>query len=54
MWLTRVVCGARSVPGKQWIGKYRRTVKMTATRRKTLREKENRVAKVITITNHTR
>lgn len=33
MWLRGVLLGARWTPGKQWIGKHRRVVKMTSTRR---------------------
>ena len=33
MWLRGLLLGARSTPGKQWIGKHRRVVKMTDTRR---------------------
>lgn len=33
MWLRGLLLGARSTPGKQWIGKHRRVVKMTSTRR---------------------
>lgn len=38
--------GARSTPGKQWIGKHRKIWKMTATRRKNTRDRDQQVKHV--------
>ncbi|CAI8028540.1 Ribosomal protein 63, mitochondrial [Geodia barretti] len=46
MFLSALLFGARSTPGKQWIGKHRRTWKMTATRRKNTRDREKLVREV--------
>ena len=46
MFLSALLFGARSTPGKQWIGKHRKTWKMTATRRKNTRDREKIVREV--------
>ena len=44
--LSALLFGARSVPGKQWIGKYRKVLKMTATRKKNQKEREAKISEV--------
>ena len=46
MWLTALLLGARWTPGKQWIGKHRRVLKMTATRRRNQEEREAQIKRV--------
>ena len=46
MWLTALLLGARWTPGKQWIGKHRRVLKMTATRRRNQAEREAQIKRV--------
>ena len=46
MWLTALLFGARWTPGKQWIGKHRRVLKMTATRRRNQAEREAQIKRV--------
>ena len=46
MWLTALLLGARWTPGKQWIGKHRRVLKMTDTRRRNQAEREAQIKRV--------
>lgn len=44
--LSAVLRGARSTPGKQWIGKHRRAVARTATVRRTAENRRREIAEV--------
>ena len=46
MWLTALLLGARWTPGKQWIGKHRRVLKMTSTRRRNQAERDAQIKQV--------
>lgn len=46
MWLTALLLGARWTPGKQWIGKHRRVLKMTDTRRRNQAERAAQIKRV--------
>ena len=46
MWLTALLLGARWTPGKQWIGKHRRVLKMTGTRRRNQAERDAQIKRV--------
>ena len=46
MWLTLLLFSRRSFPGKQWIGKYRKTWKMTSTRIRNAALRQQQVEKV--------
>ena len=46
MWLSALLFGARSTPGKQWTGKHRRVWKMTSTRRRNARDRAKLVSQV--------
>lgn len=41
VFLSALLSGARSVPGKQWIGKHRKVLKMTATRRRNQNKRQS-------------
>ena len=51
MWLRSLLLGARSTPGKQWIGKHRRVVKMTSTRRANADNRKRLSEKVLSATS---
>lgn len=52
MWLRGLLLGARSTPGRQWIGKHRRVVKMTKTRRTNAAQRLRGAEAVLSATAH--
>ena len=51
MFLTALLRSARWTPGRQWIGRNRRTVKVTKTRRQTVLEREQHDKQVKIVCN---
>ena len=47
MFFSLLLLSARSVPGRQWIGKNRKIAKITKTQRQTVIQQEKRIEEVI-------